>query len=85
MYLAVYAKDTLQTDKIITASTKKPLIRKGELTFGTFLGLCTGFLIKKVGKIFAMFVGTVFVFMQVIVFFLKKKKRRGTIASASLC
>ncbi|KAG1549658.1 hypothetical protein G6F47_009635 [Rhizopus delemar] len=61
---AVYAKDTIQTDKIITASTKKPLIRKGELTFGTFLGLCTGFLIKKVGKIFAMFVGTVFVFMQ---------------------
>ncbi|KAG1449354.1 hypothetical protein G6F46_011308 [Rhizopus delemar] len=26
---AVYAKDTIQTDKIITASTKKPLIRKG--------------------------------------------------------
>jgi uncharacterized membrane protein (Fun14 family) len=43
----------------------KPIFHKGELSFGTFLGLCTGYLIKKVGKIFGLFVGTGFVFLQV--------------------
>ncbi|KAI9342117.1 FUN14 family-domain-containing protein [Pilaira anomala] len=42
----------------------KSIFNKGELTFGTFLGICTGFLVKKVGKIFAAFVGTGFVFLQ---------------------
>lgn len=28
------------------------------------MGICTGFLIKKVGKVFAAFVGTGFVFLQ---------------------
>lgn len=48
----------------INAHHNKPLFNKGELTFGTFLGVCTGFLVKKVGKIFAAFVGTGFVFLQ---------------------
>ncbi|KAK4511476.1 uncharacterized protein ATC70_012691 [Mucor velutinosus] len=48
----------------INAHHSKPLFNKGELTFGTFLGICTGFLVKKVGKIFAAFVGTGFVFLQ---------------------
>ncbi|CAO3609210.1 unnamed protein product [Mucor hiemalis] len=49
----------------ISAQSNKPIFNKGELTFGTFLGICTGFLVKKVGKIFAAFVGTGFVFLQV--------------------
>lgn len=48
----------------INAHNNKPIFNKGELTFGTFLGICTGFLVKKVGKIFAAFVGTGFVFLQ---------------------
>ncbi|GAN02807.1 conserved hypothetical protein [Mucor ambiguus] len=48
----------------INTHHNKPLLNKGELTFGTFLGICTGFLVKKVGKIFAAFVGTGFVFLQ---------------------
>ncbi|CAO3692248.1 hypothetical protein G6F70_000395 [Rhizopus microsporus] len=60
---AVYANDMSQP-KIITTSKQKSILNKGELTFGTFLGFCTGFLIKKVGKIFAMFIGTGFVFLQ---------------------
>ncbi|KAI7899615.1 FUN14 family-domain-containing protein [Cokeromyces recurvatus] len=53
-----------ENDKIATGYKNTSLIHKGELTFGTFLGICTGFLIKKVGKIFAAFVGTGFVFLQ---------------------
>ncbi|KAI8647101.1 FUN14 family-domain-containing protein [Parasitella parasitica] len=48
----------------IGAHGNKSIFNKGELTFGTFLGICTGFLVKKVGKIFAAFVGTGFVFLQ---------------------
>ncbi|EPB87932.1 hypothetical protein HMPREF1544_05223 [Mucor circinelloides 1006PhL] len=51
-------------NKKINAHHNKPIFNKGELTFGTFLGICTGFLVKKVGKIFAAFVGTGFVFLQ---------------------
>ncbi|GAA5805865.1 FUN14 family-domain-containing protein [Helicostylum pulchrum] len=56
---------TLHTtlDKSII-SPNKSIINKGELTFGTFLGVCTGFLVKKVGKLFAAFIGTGFVFLQ---------------------
>ncbi|KAG2181937.1 hypothetical protein INT43_006862 [Umbelopsis isabellina] len=42
----------------------KSLFHSGELTFGAFLGVCTGYLIKKVGKLFAMMVGVGFVFLQ---------------------
>lgn len=59
--LAAFATEPFFEPKVIS----KPLLNKGELTFGTFLGICTGFLIKKVGKIFAAFVGTGFVFLQV--------------------
>ncbi|CEP12720.1 hypothetical protein [Parasitella parasitica] len=48
----------------INARHNQSIFNKGELTFGTFLGICTGFLVKKVGKIFAAFVGTGFVFLQ---------------------
>jgi uncharacterized membrane protein (Fun14 family) len=56
---------TISEGPRITAEHNKPILNKGELTFGTFLGICTGFLVKKVGKIFAAFVGTGFVFLQV--------------------
>ncbi|KAG0177095.1 hypothetical protein DFQ29_005231 [Apophysomyces sp. BC1021] len=42
------------------APAGKPLLHKDELTFGTFLGFCTGYLIKKVGKLFAIAVGVGF-------------------------
>ncbi|KAI8577315.1 hypothetical protein K450DRAFT_252567 [Umbelopsis ramanniana AG] len=42
----------------------KSLLHTGELTFGGFLGVCTGYLIKKVGKLFALMVGVGFVFLQ---------------------
>ncbi|CAO3701980.1 unnamed protein product [Rhizopus stolonifer] len=61
---AAYA-NPIQVNQLAPTQTRQPLFRKGELTFGTFLGLCTGFLIKKVGKLFAAFVGTMFVFIQV--------------------
>ncbi|CAO3701979.1 unnamed protein product [Rhizopus stolonifer] len=60
---AAYA-NPIQVNQLAPTQTRQPLFRKGELTFGTFLGLCTGFLIKKVGKLFAAFVGTMFVFIQ---------------------
>ncbi|KAI8335583.1 FUN14 family-domain-containing protein [Chlamydoabsidia padenii] len=43
---------------------KQTLVRKGELSFGVFLGFCTGYLIKKVGKLFALMVGASFIFLQ---------------------
>ncbi|KAF7723441.1 hypothetical protein EC973_002040 [Apophysomyces ossiformis] len=55
-------------DEILKKDTpghRQSLFHKGELTFGTFLGFCTGYLIKKVGKLFLMAVGVGFVFLQV--------------------
>jgi hypothetical protein len=46
-------------------AVSKSLFHTGEITFGAFLGVCTGYLIKKVGKLFAMMVGVGFVFLQV--------------------
>lgn len=43
----------------------KALFHKGELSFGVVLGFCTGYLIKKVGKLFALAVGAGFIFLQV--------------------
>ncbi|RCH94085.1 hypothetical protein CU098_010327 [Rhizopus stolonifer] len=51
-------------DAIHQTKGQKSIFNRGELTFGTFLGLCTGFLVKKVGKLFAAFIGTGFVFLQ---------------------
>ncbi|KAG2194508.1 hypothetical protein INT47_005781 [Mucor saturninus] len=61
---AVHCEAAFATEPLFEKKLSKPLLNKGELTFGTFLGVCTGFLIKKVGKIFAAFVGTGFVFLQ---------------------
>ncbi|ORZ12255.1 FUN14 family-domain-containing protein [Absidia repens] len=47
---------------------KKTLLHKGELSFGIFLGFCTGYFIKKVGKLFALMVGAGFMFLQYLSF-----------------
>lgn len=71
MYIAAFAQGpdalnaAINENKKISGEHNKPIFNRGELTFGTFLGLCTGYLVKKVGKIFAAFVGTGFVFLQV--------------------
>lgn len=69
MFVAAYAQSPnafkIDESDRVTLGNSKPIFNKGELTFGTFLGICTGFLVKKVGKIFAAFVGTGFVFLQV--------------------
>ncbi|OZJ06167.1 hypothetical protein BZG36_00990 [Bifiguratus adelaidae] len=44
--------------------SSKTYLHTGELSFGTVLGFCTGYLIKKVGKLFAMAVGVGFIFLQ---------------------
>lgn len=41
------------------------LIHKGEISFGVLLGLCTGYFLKKIGKLFAFMVGLGFVSLQV--------------------
>ncbi|CAO3624107.1 unnamed protein product [Cunninghamella blakesleeana] len=50
------------------AGAKKTLFHKGELSFGILLGFCTGYLIKKVGKLFALMIGVGFVFLQYLSF-----------------
>ncbi|KAI8060502.1 FUN14 family-domain-containing protein [Gongronella butleri] len=52
----------------VAVRQRSPLIKKGELSFGLVMGLCTGFLIKKVGKLFALMVGLGFVFLQYMSF-----------------
>ncbi|ORX60593.1 hypothetical protein DM01DRAFT_1281911 [Hesseltinella vesiculosa] len=52
----------------VQTKRKGSLVRKGELSFGMVLGLCTGYLIKKVGKLFALMVGVGFVFLQYLSF-----------------
>ncbi|KAI9313885.1 FUN14 family-domain-containing protein [Dichotomocladium elegans] len=42
----------------------KSFFHKGELSFGILLGFCTGYLIKKIGKLFALAIGAGFIFLQ---------------------
>ncbi|OAD69180.1 hypothetical protein PHYBLDRAFT_159866 [Phycomyces blakesleeanus NRRL 1555(-)] len=48
----------------ILPQRKSPLVNQTELTFGTVLGLCAGFLTKKLGKLAAGLIGTGFLFLQ---------------------
>ncbi|KAI9492189.1 FUN14 family-domain-containing protein [Zychaea mexicana] len=50
------------------AEVGKTLFHKGELSFGIVLGFCTGYLIKKVGKLFALAVGAGYIFLQYLSF-----------------
>lgn len=56
------------TTQVKDADAHRTLVRKGELSFGVFLGFCTGYLIKKVGKLFALMVGASFIFLQVCLY-----------------
>lgn len=49
----------------VVLEENNPIIHKGEISFGAVLGLCTGYFIKKVGKLFALMIGLGFVFLQV--------------------
>ncbi|KAJ8656019.1 hypothetical protein O0I10_008241 [Lichtheimia ornata] len=50
------------------AEVSKSLFHTGELSFGAVLGVCTGYLIKKVGKLFALAIGAGFIFLQYMSF-----------------
>ena len=79
---ALGTRGSLDNTPIFDETGKKPsdvdvqktLFHKGELSFGVVLGFCTGYLIKKVGKLFALAVGAGFIFLQV-----KKKKKHNKI------
>ncbi|KAI7856132.1 FUN14 family-domain-containing protein [Circinella umbellata] len=43
---------------------KRALVHKGELSFGTLLGLCTGYFLKKMGRLFALIIGMGFICLQ---------------------
>ncbi|KAF9149260.1 FUN14 domain-containing protein 1 [Linnemannia schmuckeri] len=47
--------------------TKEPLINSKELTFGMAMGLCSGYLFKKLGKLMMLVVGLGFVSLQLLV------------------
>ncbi|KAF8943353.1 FUN14 domain-containing protein 1 [Haplosporangium gracile] len=47
--------------------TKEPLINSKELTFGMAMGLCSGYLFKKLGKLMMLVVGLGFVAVQLMV------------------
>ncbi|KAI9006554.1 FUN14 family-domain-containing protein [Phycomyces nitens] len=51
-------------DTRVLPQSKGPLINQTELTFGTAMGLCAGFLTKKLGKLMAGFIGAGFLFLQ---------------------
>ncbi|KAL0084570.1 FUN14 family-domain-containing protein [Phycomyces blakesleeanus] len=61
---AADALDALQQEAGITTKSNKKLIHKGEIAFGTVLGVCVGYLVKQAGKLVALAIGTGFVFLQ---------------------
>ncbi|ORY95241.1 FUN14 family-domain-containing protein [Syncephalastrum racemosum] len=54
----------VQVPRPVVMEENNPLIHKGEISFGAVLGLCTGYFIKKIGRLFALMVGLGFVFLQ---------------------
>ncbi|KAI7863024.1 FUN14 family-domain-containing protein [Spinellus fusiger] len=57
-------KSIAQDVALSVQGKKQPFIRKGEISFGAFLGICTGYLIKKVGKLFVLTIGAGFTLLQ---------------------
>ncbi|KAF9426243.1 hypothetical protein BGZ76_002846 [Entomortierella beljakovae] len=61
-----------QTQRFSSTSTskylneKEPLIDTKELTFGMAMGLCSGFLVKKLGKMMMIVIGLGFVTLQLL-------------------
>lgn len=52
---------------LIDGLKKEPLINSKELTFGMAMGLCSGYLFKKLGKLMMLVVGLGFVSLQLLV------------------
>ncbi|KAG0338397.1 FUN14 domain-containing protein 1 [Podila humilis] len=48
------------------APDREPLINSKELTFGAAMGLCSGYLFKKLGKMMMLVVGLGFVWLQLL-------------------
>jgi FUN14 domain-containing protein 1 len=65
VYTDISDVNTYKATDLKDAHASKTLLHKKELSFGVVLGFCTGFLVKKVGKFFALMVGVAFLFMQV--------------------
>ncbi|KAF9937866.1 FUN14 domain-containing protein 1 [Modicella reniformis] len=57
---------TRTSDTRITVLDDEPLINSKELTFGMVMGLCSGFLFKKLGKMMMLVVGFGFVWLQLL-------------------
>ncbi|KAF9363750.1 FUN14 domain-containing protein 1 [Mortierella sp. NVP85] len=45
---------------------KEPIFKTKELTFGMMMGLCSGYLFKKLGKLMMLVVGFGFVWLQLL-------------------
>ncbi|CAG8569143.1 6247_t:CDS:2 [Paraglomus occultum] len=60
--------EPIQIPTNVDKHEKKSLLNKTDITFGSVLGFCTGFFIKKVGKMVAVAVGIGFVFLQFLAY-----------------
>ncbi|KAI9019204.1 FUN14 family-domain-containing protein [Phycomyces nitens] len=56
--------ESLENEVGVKANSNKKLVHKGEIAFGTVIGLCVGYLVKQAGKLVALVIGTGFMFMQ---------------------
>lgn len=56
----------LLTDQTDIPTEREPLINSKELTFGAAMGLCSGYLFKKLGKMMMLVVGLGFVWLQLL-------------------
>ncbi|KAF9088546.1 hypothetical protein BGX27_002678 [Mortierella sp. AM989] len=50
----------------IPGGDKDPFVNTRELSFGTTMGLCSGFLCKKLGKMFVLVAGLGFISLQLL-------------------
>lgn len=46
----------------------KGLLKVQELSFGTLMGLCAGYFAKKTGRLVAIVIGGLFVFLQILAY-----------------
>ncbi|KAF9585092.1 hypothetical protein BGW38_003935 [Lunasporangiospora selenospora] len=68
VYCAAATADTRYAENFkVENPEKEPLINTKELTFGAAMGLCSGFLFNKLGKMVMLVVGMAFVSLQLLV------------------
>ncbi|KAL1919877.1 uncharacterized protein VTP21DRAFT_1809 [Calcarisporiella thermophila] len=58
--------EPLPPDELLNTPTKS--FSREKITFGALLGFSTGYLVKKLGKLFALFVGASFVVLQILAY-----------------